>query len=279
MSNIQKIYLRNMRNGVHFQFIEDVLKITDGNTKVKEKCAKQIEALTEAHEAEDVRLKVSTKSLLTDTIREYDEKRDSLYAKYKKAVKAFEDFPEEELAGAAKPLLQSIKDYNINSRTSLQQQSGLFSNLISDLEGPLAAHIATLRLGKVVSEMKAANERVKELMLERGREESSRESGSLKNARTECDKWYYALVEMVDAMALLEGTEEYASFINHINVTITSYKRNAMNQKAAATKNIAGPDEGDTPGGEDTPGTGGTDTPPTGGDEGGGNEGGGSDFD
>lgn len=291
MGKIEPIYLRGMRNGVHYQFMEDILKLAQEDAKVKQKCGTQIDELEKALEEEDKCLKVTTKNLKTDLIRKADEKRGKMYAKYKTVIRAFIDYPDEEMAEAAKHLMQSVKDYNINTKTSLQQESGLIGNLIKDIEGPLAKYISALNIGTVVQELKSANEEVKRLMRERSDETARHKAGSLNEARAECDKVYLAIVEMVNALTITEGAADYASFINHVNVTATEYKRNAMKQKTDTPKNI--PDDGEegsgTPGtggdgggsGSDTPGTGGSTggSGDEGGNEGGGSGGSGSDFD
>ena len=48
MGKIQRIHLKNMRNGVHYQFMDDVLRMAAGNGTVTGMCAARIAALKEA---------------------------------------------------------------------------------------------------------------------------------------------------------------------------------------------------------------------------------------
>lgn len=267
MKFINAIHLKEMRNGVHFLFMKTVLDLAKEDTKVTEKCATLVSALETAFGEEDKNLALSRKNFKSDEIGEADKERDTLYIKYRNAVKAFVNFPVEEKAEAAKHLWQSIRDYNIDTRSSMQQEGGLLTNLLTDLEGPLANYVETLGLATLVADMKKANQRVYDITQQRTGELSTQEKGALRAAREKSDKAYQDLVEMVDAYAMTEGVGEYASFINRVNTEITQYRRNAMNQKADSTQPVPGTGGGDTGSGSGSGGnTGGGNT---GGDTGG----------
>ena len=114
MSEIGALSLERLNNGAHFLFISDVLARAEADANIKSKLSAQIASLKSVKEQEDVDLKVSQKSLLTDDITAADAERDGLYSGYKKAVKGFVGLPVENMAKAAKVLMQHIKDYAID---------------------------------------------------------------------------------------------------------------------------------------------------------------------
>ncbi|MGN1232228.1 MAG: DUF6261 family protein, partial [Candidatus Cryptobacteroides sp.] len=151
---------------------------------------------------------------------------------------------------------------NIDTKSNLQQETGLLLNLMADLQGPLATHVETLGLTRLVGNLKQANDRLNDMLLQRTEDRSAQVLGALRTARFATDDAYDDLVEVVDAMAILEGVADYASFINYVNTEITQYMRNAMSRKTTSSQPLPGT-EGGTEGG--TPEDGGT----TGGTEGG----------
>ena len=236
---ILPINLVRMNSGAHFEYVSMMLASVQSQAAVKQKVADLVAALASAIEAEDAALKVSTKSFITDDIAQADQDRDTFYAGYKKAVEGFLHTPVADMAQAAKVLKQHIKDYRINTRAQIDQNTGLLANFIADLEGKYAAQVATLGLSVFVTHMKEANERVRTLVRQRVNERMGITVGALKTARTATDAAYHNLVDMVNALALVNGDADYATFIDYVNVEITRYKREVLNQKASAVDTSA----------------------------------------
>lgn len=234
MKEIQDISLPRMNNGAHFTFASNILARANADTAVKAKAGDLVEALATAVTAEDEALKISQKSLLTDEIAKADDDRDALYAGYKKAVDGFGAMPIADMAQAAKELAQHIKDYRINTSDQLDKQTGLMVNFIADLEGKFANQVEKLGLTAFVTNMKEANERVRTLTLQRTNERMTLPVGALKTARKATDDAYHQLVKMVNALALVFGEADYASFIDYMNTEIVHYKREVLGQKASA---------------------------------------------
>ena len=236
---INSISLTRMNSGAHFEYVSMVLTSIQSQAAVKQKVADLVAALASAIEAEDEALKVSTKSFITDDLAQADQDRDTFYAGYKKAVEGFLHTPIADMAQAAKVLKQHIKDYRINTRAQIDQNTGLLANFIADLEGKYAAQVATLGLSVFVTHMKEANERVRTLIRQRVNERMGITVGALKAARVNTDAAYHNLVQMVNALALVNGDADYAAFIDYVNAEITRYKREVLNQKASAADTSA----------------------------------------
>ena len=236
---IASISLGRLNNGAHFEYVSMVLTSLQSQTAVKQKVADLAAAFASAVEAEDAVLKVSTKSLITDDLAQADQDRDTFYAGYKKAVEGFLHMPIADMAQAAKVLNQHIKDYRINTQAQIDKETGLLANFIADLEGKYAAQVATLGLSVFVTHMKEANERVRTLIRQRVNERMGITVGALKAARVNTDAAYHNLVQMVNALALVNGDADYAAFIDYVNAEITRYKREVLNQKASAADTSA----------------------------------------
>lgn len=255
MKEIYDINIQRMNNGAHFTFVSNILARAEADTTVKGKASELVSNFKVAVTAEDEALKISQKSLLTDEIAKADSDRDALYAGYKKAVEGFLAMPIADMAQAAKILSQHIKDYKINTADQLDKETGLLVNFISDLEDKYAAQVAKLGLTAFVTNLKEANERVRTLTLQRTNEKISITVGALKTARTASDDAYRALVEMVNALALVFGEKDYTAFIDYVNTEVAHYKREVLGRKTSAPSTS----------GSSAAGSGSTSTPSSGG--------------
>lgn len=248
MKEISTISLERMNNGAHFLYVNNILTRAEADPKVKTKAAAQVAALKAAVTQEDEDLKISQKSLLTDDIAKADAERDALYSGYKKAVAGFLNLPVEAMAQAAKVLNQHIKDYAIDPKMQLDRETGLLINLITDLEGKYKSEVEALSLTPFVTNLKAANERVRTLTASRTDEKMGTTVGALKTSRKVSDDAYRMLVKMVNALALVEGETDYVPFIDYVNAEIVHYKREVLGQKATAADTTGGNDNGNTGG-------------------------------
>lgn len=205
MKEISTISLERMNNGAHFLYVSNILARAEADTKVNSRAAAQVAALKAAVAQEDKGLKISQKSLLTDDIAKADAERDALYRSYKKVVAGFLNLPVESMAQAAKVLNQHLKDYAITPKMQLDRETGLLINLIADLEGKYRPEVDVLSLTPFVTNLKAANERVRTFTASRTDEKMGIRVGALKTSRKASDKAYRMLVKMVNALALVEG--------------------------------------------------------------------------
>ena len=240
MKQISGIDLAHMNNGAHFLFMTNVLERAETNEKVTAKAANQVTNLKAAMEKEDEYLKLSRKSLITDEIAAADAERDTLYSSYKATVGSFLKLPSADMAKAAKVLNQHLIDYAISPRMQLDRETGLLINLITDLEEKYKAEVELLSLTSLVSHLKAANERLRSLTGERTDVRTGNVVGALKAARKVTDDAYRALVQMINALAVVEGDADYAKFIDYVNTEITHYKREVLGQSVSSTTTTDG---------------------------------------
>lgn len=234
----------HLNNGAHFQFIKNVSDRLATDTKIKENAVGQavIKALTEALTTEDKYLVLSQKSLLTDEIAHADKERDTLFTGYRTAVKGFLNMPIAALAKNARELWQHLADYAIDPQMQLERETGLITNLCTDLVGKYATQVQALGLKPYVDALKTANERVETLLVQRTTDNSTKVVGALRTAREASDNAIRNLTKVVNALAILGNPADYAAFIDYMNTLIKRYKEQAMtttSSKATAEKHMA----------------------------------------
>ena len=224
MKQIESIYMARIPGGAHFLFVNNVCERAEADAKIKVGAKAELEALRATRDEEDAALALSRKSLLSDTIREADKRREQLYITLRNIAKAYRTFPVEAEAAAARRLVQLLKDYAINPRMQRDAETGLMVHLLDDLAGRCAADVATLRLGPLVDALKEVNEQLRSTTERR----SDYVVGRLKKARKEADRAYSALVRKVNALVVVGRAEDYAAFIDYVNTEVAHYRREVI---------------------------------------------------
>lgn len=256
MKHIEPISLEHMSNGSHFLFITDTVGLATADAKVKTKVTAELTALQTALKAEDDALALSKANLLSGEIKTLDTERDKHYKALRKAIKFFLSHPDAELVKAAQRLEQLLKNYNIDPKMQLDRETGLLLNLISDLEKKSAADVTALALTPVVQAMKQANDKLREVTRARANDRAVQIVGQLKQAQHASDEAYRALVQKVNALAVVEGEVDYADFISKMNEQVKHYKQEVL-PKAKKKGDGKQPGDGGKPGEGKKPGGGG----------------------
>lgn len=231
MVEIKQIDLAHMNNGAHFTYMTNVLNRAEADEHIKVDAATQVADLKAAMATEDKYFKTSEKNLKTDIIAAADAERDKLCRNYLKTLKALMNMPDETIANSAKALVQMFIDYELDPDAQLDKQTGVLLNMVADWEGKHAQDVTNTNTGKFVELIKAANEKVHSLMVERSDEEKEVPVGALKSARKQTDIAYRALVKMVNALIMVNGETDYADFVKFLNYEIKRYKEEVLNQK------------------------------------------------
>ena len=268
MKQVSIFARENMPNGSHYSFDQSAINRFKNDGKISQKA--QLLPLFSLYEqaflVEEEKFKLSQKSEFTDTLNELDTARDDAYMGLKGIVEGYAKVPDAGMKAASKALGQLITDYRIDVRVQRDQESGLLSNFIADLQGKCAPHVQTLHLEEVVQVMKTANDNYIAVRENRTEERMLKEKNALENARKATDAAYRNFIAMVNALALVEGDADYADFIDYMNTLISEYKAEVLNQKPTSSTPSQPETGGDTP--TDTPAD--PETPDTPGDDTGG---------
>ena len=165
MTQIDGLRLEVLPNGAHFSYHKTTVERAKADATIPTKCTSFLTIYETGLAELDKVFKLSQKNLLTDEIAASDAVRDKAYRAYYACVKALVDFPDEEMAAAAKILFQHLKDYNINLQGQMDKQTGELLNLTADLTEKYAEQVATLNLTKVAEKLKEANDQTAALPL------------------------------------------------------------------------------------------------------------------
>lgn len=228
---IEELALAKLRNGVHYDGISAIIDMAENDTAVSTNANAQLAVLKKKLAKEDEYLKLSQKNKKSDEIKAQDKLRDDCYTSIKTIVKVMAKVSDEEKKEAAEDILQSMKDYNIDIRDKIIDQTGKTTNIVSDLQTKLATQVELLGLTELVAKLKTANDAVHDLMVERNTENGAKIIGALKAARVETDAAYNNLVDKVNALSILDNENDYTTFINAVNEEIKKLRLTLNSRK------------------------------------------------
>ena len=227
---IDTIGLHGMTNDAHFMYMKDVENAmeTDKVAKTMERIQANVAILKAAVDKEDEYLILSKKSQYTDKITTKDKERDSIFRGYRTAVKGLLRMPVADMAKAAAELWQHLKDYDIDPNMQLERETARIMNLVDDLDTKYAAQVKILSLKPYVDALKAANDKVNELLATRTDDRAQQIAGALQKARLASDEAYLDAVCLINAIVVMGTDKDLTPLINYLNANIKRYKQEVM---------------------------------------------------
>lgn len=216
---------------------EDELSVKKGETPALLKST--LSMYQKSVEAFDEALKESNTVPSTAVATLADEERDAAWRHCNAFVKAMTVHPDNDVRGFASDVKSLFDKYGNPTALSQMEESGVLHNLLQDLEALDAEKRKTLGLDAWLNDLKKKAEVFIVASDERTKEEASRVVGVVKAARKTADESYDKLVTAVNALALLEGEENYTEFIDWVNRQIENQRivlktRATLNAKKAA---------------------------------------------
>jgi hypothetical protein len=224
----------HLRNDEHFQFITEFLDLVKETTAPALKVETQFDNFLLLYGKEDKALKKILKSAITEDIHTADRRRDLTFSGMVEVNRsALKHFNHEKVA-AAKRLQIVFNTYGNVANKPLNEQTSAVYNLLQELKSSHTADIATVGLGDWVQELTANNTAYETLVKDRYSETAQRTDLVLKEVRRQTDAAYRAVVERINAFALVEGGAVYNSFIRRMNTVIDKYSDTLAKRRGAA---------------------------------------------
>ena len=225
---IDQISIARAANAAHYEYLDTVRKRTEETRLENELWKKAVEEFREAFEKEDKAFKQYRASDHTSDLQKADEERDRLYASLRDTVKAYAKFPIAETAQHAEPLLRVVRNYKIKTTENYMKESGLIDNMLQDLF-QYRTQLRRLGLEIIADRLKAANDRVRQLLAERNDQRSAQIMGELKAAREATDRAYLTLVRLTNAYALLNPDRaEAQKLVALVSEDLEYFRKHAM---------------------------------------------------
>ena len=134
-------------------------------------------------------------------------------------------YPDADLRAIAEQCKAVFDKYGDPTKLAQTEESGVLHNLLQDLLQDLEAlPIAEINFSVWVEDLKYKEEQFLAAAAERTEADAARQVGIVKETRTAAEAAYRSLVDTVNALAMINGDAEYATFIDHVNAMIERQK-------------------------------------------------------
>lgn len=217
-------------------------------------------AMVDAYKASvqefDDALVLSRKNSKTESQKEADEAFDALYSSSRTYAAAMAGHPVPEVAESGKILDAIYEKYGNIVRYGYDKEYALAYNLMQDLQALDAERIEQLHFTEWVGALSRAYSRFSIARDEKVFEDTTQITGLTQEKRLAADQAFKQLVMRVNALAIVNGEEAYATFIDLVNEYIEDVLTTA---KARATRKANSKEEenkeesGETTDGNATP--------------------------
>ena len=220
--NIKLYALKMMNRWEVFQIFTDSLAFIDKLTEeMPETFTKKVEQFRKAYDIYDEKIVEEYRPTPRELV-EAEEGLEYAIRKIYQLIRYYSDYRfdlEKETAGKA--LLHIFKSYGTGSYISRQNQytkTGMIMNLLQDLAKDIPKqHIATLQLTDAVVALGTNNEVFIREQHTLNKIKSKFVPGVARKARMNAQNEYMELVELINALAVVEGEEKYAKLKLQLN--------------------------------------------------------------
>ena len=208
----------------------------------------RINTFQAALEEFDNALKDSASVPASALVIEGDERRDAAWRGLRNYAKAMTAHPEADVAAVAEEIIAILDKYGDPTSLSYNEESGIIHNAVQDIEALSDEKRTSVAIDVWANALNTENTNFNEALKLRGEQKGARTTGIVKQTRQETDDAYRALISTVNALVEIEGEENYAAFIDSMNVHIASQKatlklRSTVNSKAGDDDEDDEPDD------------------------------------
>lgn len=226
MKKIKTISLTSLRVEEDFGFQKLILAETENLPSEETPSAQTavVTAFATAFNAFDAALKASATNPATASATDADTARDQSWRAANAYVKAMCSHPTADIANAASEAKSLFDKYGDPTSLAQTEESGILHNLLQDLEAFDSAKRTSLNLDVWITDLQEKEDAFLAAAAQRTEEDAARQVGIVKETRTASDAAYRSLVDTVNALAMINGDAEYATFIDHVNAVIDRQK-------------------------------------------------------
>ena len=228
MSDAQEVKINGMklekeRNAEHVQFNAEHLALLVKCDPRRLGIGSLYDEYLARYNDEDDAYKKIEKSDFTHRIWEADHVRDEVFGGLVLVNRGNMRHYEEAVRYAAARVKLPLDAFGNLSKKPLNEQTAGITNILQELRGEYAKFVEATGIGRWVDDLDKTNNAVAALVKERADETVAKETIAMKDARTHLDAAYRMIVERVEALALVEGPDNYATYILKLNEIIHRY--------------------------------------------------------
>jgi len=222
---INKFDLLRLRNDAHFQFHTEVRDLILKSAAVLARIKQQFDAYELLYAQVDDALKKIRKSAITEQIWEADKARIKIFTGLSAKCRAAQKHFDPKVVEAARQVKIVFDTYGRIAKKPLNEKTSAIYNILQELKGKHAKNIALIGVSEWTKELRERNLVFNGLVKARFDESAAKSDVVLKEARKELDKKYRIIIERVNALVIVDGAENYETFVRTLNVIVKKYAK------------------------------------------------------
>jgi hypothetical protein len=235
MKKIRVIDLSRLRNNEHAQFHQSIKVEIDIVTAAKLGIIKFYPAYIAALDAEFKAIDIEQGSKYTKTITEADVYRDQLYKSFVLALKAGKLSFDAEVQTACNNILRIVEQVGDMRKQNYNQESETLKSLITQLKTNYATDITKSKCTEILDKLEESNNQFIEHFGVRAQDVALRTSGDVSLTRKPLDEIYHNIVDVINSLVLLNGDDDYSTFIDKVNYLV-DYNNTMVNMRKSTNK-------------------------------------------
>lgn len=168
---------------------------------------------------------VVSKSAITKQIDEADRERDDLFVGLTEHIRTAQRHYDPDRRVAAAALMPIVDTYAGTQIKPAADETSYLNNFMDDMRAEkYTAYRAALDIDGWLAQLQTANEKYVSLSEQRATDQSTNIVGNSKTTRKALDKAYSELVQVLNALCLVNGEEKYAGLFAYLNTRIKYYE-------------------------------------------------------
>lgn len=195
-----------------------------------------VESLETAVNAFDNALKDSASTPSAALATEADTARDTAWRGANSYLKAMTAHPTNDMRQTAIEAKTLFDKYGDPTTLPQTEESGVLHNLLQDLKAIDGSKLTAIAFDAWLTNLESCEAAFLAAVSQRTEEEAARQVGIVKEARQAADNAYRSLVELVNALTVVNGEAPYATFIDHVNAIIDRQKTVLKTRQTNAKK-------------------------------------------
>lgn len=226
--NVLPYHVNRLSRWEIFQLLFDILAFAEEHSDdMPEAYTTKLQTLRTTFDIYDIEV-AKERRISNEELLKADKARDFAVRKIYTLIRAYSDYHfDPEKMKAAKYLQHILKWYGTGSaisRMSQDAQTAVITNLLQDLaKADSQQHITILQLTDAVSALTTHNLIFEKEQQNRRKAQAEYVTGVVKNARTNVENDFLAFVDVVNALAIIEGEEKYAELKRNIGAMVKKH--------------------------------------------------------
>ena len=155
---------------------------------------------------------------------EADTARDNAWRGANNYLKAMTAHPTETVRKTAAEVKTLFDKYGDPTTLPQTEESGVLHNLLQDLKAIDGSKLTAITFDTWLANLESCETAFLAAVSQRTEEEAARQVGIVKETRQAADNAYRSLVELVNALTIVNDEAPYATFIDHVNAIIDRQK-------------------------------------------------------